>query len=632
MSGEEDKPTENGAMRAIRTVTPGVIRRSFALKFGLVLLVMAVSIAGIGLAATDKISSETADNVETEYRSVAEAETSIIEGWLRQNQLSTQYISRIPALRQDNSLQTRQALTDEQYELGDGAHALHLVNRTGDGTIQIVSSTAEIESGTALGDGPRAWVGQRLGGSTNLADSEVLINETYSAEGTQVVGFLSPVANADGKFLLVEMKVSNVANQLQGQERAEGGFTQVVSSDTERVVLAEDADSVGTAYADGDAALEPITSANGLREQTSEAGVIASMPANSVLDSPYAVGYAPVDGTDWVVLTHAPRSSVFGFVQTISNWGLFATIAAVLLIGVTGTALGYSTSRAIDRLTGKTEQMRDGDLNVNLATPRVDNIGRLYAGFASMRDSLQEQISEAERAREQAEVSRAEALELSNHLQSRAEEYSKVMQACAAGNLTQRMERDDENESMDRIASEFNEMIEELEKTTGQLKSYVDEVEEAGTEVEQSATTVRKASEEVAESIQKIAVDADDQKERLQTISEMMDDIARELEQSSGAETGATIDAQLNRIESVAGELNEIAQLSEETQSETDNVSAAAEEQAAELTQVSERANDLQRYAQPLRDILGRFETEAEHEFVFSVGPTGDAEVSNQDD
>jgi hypothetical protein len=50
------------------------------------------------------------------------------------------------------------------------------------------------------------------------------------------------------------------------------------------------------------------------------------------------------------------------------------------------------------------------------------------------------------------------------------------------------------------------------------------------------------------------------------------------------------------------------------------------------LTQVSERANDLQRSAQPLRDILERFEREAEHEFDFSVGPTGDANVSNQDD
>jgi methyl-accepting chemotaxis protein len=272
--------------------------------------------------------------------------------------------------------------------------------------------------------------------------------------------------------------------------------------------------------------------------------------------------------------------------------------------------------------------MREGDLDVTLATPRVDNIGRLYDGFAAMRDSLKDQINEAEKARKEAEVSRAEAMALSDHLQSQAEEYSQVMQEVAAGDLTQRMTEDGENESMDRIAAEFNEMIEELEKTTGQLKSHVDEVEEAGSEVEQSATTVREASEEVADSIQKVAVDADDQKQRLQAVSETMDGIATELAASSDG----AVDAQLDRLDAVANEISELSHYSKETQSETDNVSAAAEEQAAELDQVSERANDLQRYAQPLRGILDRFETEAEHEFVFSVGPTGGADTTQRND
>jgi uncharacterized phage infection (PIP) family protein YhgE len=104
-----------------------------------------------------------------------------------------------------------------------------------------------------------------------------------------------------------------------------------------------------------------------------------------------------------------------------------------------------------------------------------------------------------------------------------------------------------------------------------------------------------------------------------------MDGIATELENFAEQHPDTEIGAQLDSIQDIASEINEIADLSEETQSETDNVSAAAEEQAAELNEVSERANDLQRYAQPLRDILGRFETEAEHEFVFSVGPTGSA-------
>ncbi|MFC6973560.1 hypothetical protein ACFQL1_01000 [Halomicroarcula sp. GCM10025709] len=55
---------------------------------------------------------------------------------------------------------------------------------------------------------------------------------------------------------------------------------------------------------------------------------------------------------------------------------------------------------------------------------------------------------------------------------------------------------------------------------------------------------------------------------------------------------------------------------------ESETVAGAAEEQAAELNEVSSRAEQLKRYAQPLGDILGRFETEAEHEFVFSGGPS----------
>jgi hypothetical protein len=55
---------------------------------------------------------------------------------------------------------------------------------------------------------------------------------------------------------------------------------------------------------------------------------------------------------------------------------------------------------------------------------------------------------------------------------------------------------------------------------------------------------------------------------------------------------------------------------------ESETVAGAAEEQAAELNEVSSRAEKPKRYAQPLGDILNRFETEAEHEFVFSGGPS----------
>jgi len=55
---------------------------------------------------------------------------------------------------------------------------------------------------------------------------------------------------------------------------------------------------------------------------------------------------------------------------------------------------------------------------------------------------------------------------------------------------------------------------------------------------------------------------------------------------------------------------------------ESEAVAGAAEEQAAELNEVTSRTKQLKRYARPLGDILERFETDAEHEFVFSGGPS----------
>ncbi|MEF8785866.1 MAG: methyl-accepting chemotaxis protein [Haloarculaceae archaeon] len=631
MSGGADDADPNPVVKLLQTVTPTPIRRSFAIKFGLALLVMAVSIGSIGMVATDRIAAETQQNVETEYRTIAEQEADVINKWIQRNRQTTAILSTKEQWDRSDARSLELALERERSSFDGEAFHLHIVDY--DGEKPIVKASTTLENGTSLGDTDRAWLVGKSAGIKSTTENEVFIEETYSAGSESVIGFVSPINAANDRYLLVEFSTASIQKSLQGQDRAEGGFTQIVDTDSNTVLLDETSEDTLSVYADDKTTREPIRRSKALQDdQNRSAGVITSMDANDqVIDEEYTVAYAPIQGTSWTVVTHAPRSSVFGFVQTISNWGLFATIAAVLLIGITGTVLGYSTSTAIDHLTRKTEQMREGTLDVSVSTSRIDNIGRLYDGFAEMRDALKEQIEEAERAQKEAEVSRAEALEMTNYLQERAEENSKVMQQCAAGDLTQRMSQDGENESMDRIASEFNNMIEELEKTTGQLKSYVDEVEEAGAEVEQSAITVRKASEQVADSIQKIAADAEDQKERLQHSSEMIDEAASELEEFADRHPDVNIDDQLSLVETIAGELNEIAQLSETTQSETDTVSAAAEEQAAELNEVGERANDLQRYAQPLRDILNGFETESEHEFVFSVGPT-DAPAQRRED
>ena len=646
---ESDDTADSGpnpVVKLLQVITPGFIRRSFAIKFGLVLIIMALSIGVIGLAATQALADQTEENAESEFQGVASQQADIIDQWLQSNSQQVRLLSTNEIWTAEESVDLEIALEQQRNGLAGDVAELHVIDDEPD-LGPTVAASSDLESGFQFDEGNRQWVQSQALELQSLGLDEVFVSDTYELGDERVISFVSPTTGVDNRYLMFEVSVFDIQQSLRGANPDRDiGFTQVVNtggyqgddSVTNNVMIDArgEAGKLLDTYATSESTLRPLSLANELRspDASEDAGVIARMDADSeVLDEEYTVGYSPVvNKNGWVVVTHGPRSEVFGLVDALSSWGLIITGLAVLLIGIAGSTLGYSTSSSIDRLTRKTDEMREGDLNVDLSTTRVDNIGRLYDGFEDMRNALKNQIEEAEQsraeaesARKEAEVARAEAEELATYLQEKAGEYSEIMQQVGAGDLTKRMTKDGEEASMDQIAEEFNDMIGELEKTTGQLKSYVDEVEEAGAEVEQSAGTVREASEQVADSIQKISDDAYDQKERLQTISETMDEMASQIEEIAAEHDSVEMDDSLGQIQETASELGEIAELSQGTMAEAESVAGAAEEQAAELNEVSERAHDLQRYAQPLRDILERFETEAEHEFVFSVGPTGGA-------
>jgi methyl-accepting chemotaxis protein len=630
-----DVEGNTGDHSLLQTITPDFIRESFALKFALVLLILGVSIGIIGLAATDQVKQETQKNVLDESERVASQEGELVEQWVQNRELSTRLVSSNSQWAANDGFS--RLLQIEQGQLQGDIAQMHLLN--GSGTSDYIEPESTITDSTGfdsemtVAEANRNWITKESFNST----SEVKMSTVYRVDGEPVVGFVSPIETSSfTRYLLVEVKLNGIADSLQGAERADGGFTEVVNS-SGTVMIAEPSDgsagvgdSVLESYSNGNAD-EPIVAANSLRGSTQAVGVNDDMsPTPQVMDERYVVGYAPVADTDWIVLTHAPHSAVFGFVQDVQRWGLIATLVEILLIAGVGATLGYSTSRAIGRLTNKAEEMRQGNLDVEVTSTRIDDIGQLYRAFGDMSESLKNQINEAQRSRKEAEVSRAEAMEMNNYLEEKAEEFSDAMSATAAGDLTQRMDTDGENDSMDRIASEFNEMIEELEKTTGQLTSFADEVAESGEVVLSSAESVRKASEQVAESIQKISDDAYDQEERLQDVSEDLDRLVESLEGIDEDNADVDLSEPLSQFRAVATAIQEAADTSEQMMAESENVAGAAEEQAAELNEVSSRAEKLKRYARPLGDILNRFETEAEHEFVFSGGPS--QSTSDEDD
>lgn len=631
----------------LRTVTPARVRNSYMTKLtvGFVIVILLGIVAGGVLTVQTGDILEKQTNEQLEGSATTQAE--LLGQWVQRMEEQTRLLSRARVLDRHHldPGSVNHFLTDEVEtgRLPDESVGLHVV-RAPDG--RVLASATEDEVGTNIED-----TGLDLDAMAFDSADDAFVSDPFRHEHMDkpVVAVVSPVpqtnpeSSADddhqhdegfsfegdghGHYLVMFVDLEKRVDSIP---RSSGGFTMVVDGNG-TVVMSHMKDTMLTSHIQGASGVQSPAVEQGLSGTTGASQMNMEMGTEA---RSFLAGFAPVENAEpnWVVVTHIPTSQAFALRNTISMNLIGLIILGILGFGGIWAVIRLDISR-LETLTSKAAQLRDGNLDVEVPElEREDEIGELYGTFEGMRGALRGQIDEAKSARKEAEVARARAERMSEHLEARAEEYSTVMQHCAAGDLTQRMERDGENEAMDQIATEFNAMIEELEKTTGQLKNYVDEVEEAGSEVEQSAATVREASEQVADSTQTIATDAEKQQERLDDVATTMTEVAEQL-QSVADHTGEDADLDLDRIQSVSEELDEIAALSEQTKSETDNVSAAAQEQAAELNEVSQRAEDLQRYATPLREILEQFETEAHHEFVFSIGPTGSpARVDSEDD
>ncbi|WP_167768469.1 PDC sensor domain-containing protein [Haloarcula amylovorans] len=605
--------SNDGLMGVVRTITPSFIRRSFALKFFIALLCIGLLVGAVGAVGTQQITGEFEQQVRNEHATTAKQEASSLADWNKQNQLFVETMARSQPVRGANVSEIQSAFDSElrarQFSDDDQPN-LHYVDV---GTGVVTASTKSKYRGETTG-----ILNQTVRDVLDTGSSTV-VTDAYTDTPTlgspqPRIAYVTPAENDDNGVVVYTVPLDIRTGELSGT----GNSISMVVDGSNRVVFHQ---------MDNKLLLKPYGEDNDAPAAARESGpakpgALRAGPAQGALNASasmagkeYVVGYAQVLNTDWVVLVHTNLDVAYGTVRSVADRGLIATALGVAAIGAIGAVLGRNTASSLNRLTRKTEQMQEGDLDVEIHSERIDTVGRLYAGFGAMRDSLQEHLAEVERERKRAEVARDEVIETNAYLQSKAAEYSEVMEQAAAGDLTQRMEADGQHDAMDAIGEDFNEMIEELEKTTGQLKSFAGKVEESGTVVGTSAASVKDAAEQVAESIQMISDDAHTQREELQQATETVDAAVAALDDGDVA-------AARDRLGAVAGTLNDVADATENTMSESENVAGAAEEQAAELNEVSARADELVRYVGPLYDVLDRFETESEHQFVFTGGPS----------
>ncbi|MFC7140810.1 HAMP domain-containing protein [Halosimplex aquaticum] len=593
------RSSETGS--GIARLIPAAIRERFVYKFFLSVLVVMVLTAGIGAVFFGTTTATLTDRTEGQLESTAQLQAEGLDRWVDGLTHQTRLISQAPPFRGGNRSTIDYHLLQEQRQFRDDILDVHYVHSY---SREVLVSTNDSVEGTNLSEAGVPWAGERaetVGQVTNVASTVYVASEPYEspASGERVLAFVSAPPENTEHLVVVEANLSACGRSFD--QPSESAYTTVHGPDG-----------------------QPICG-DGVDSAAAPSGALAANSSGVTAAGEELLGYAEVAGTGWTVLTHEPKSAAFSLRNDIAT--SMATLVAVPLValGLVGAVIGRRAGRELDDLTETASAMRDGDLDVEIRSDRADEFGQLTRGFAEMRDALDEQIAETERARKEAEVARAEAVETNEYLRETAERYSEVLAACARGDLTRRMDADGENDAMDQIAADFNEMIRELELTTGQLKTFAEEVSKGGEDVHTSAETVKDASEQVAESIQKISDDAYEQKERLTAIAQEIEAVADELEALDAERDDLEFAEALSHIRAVSDLVEEAAGAGETVMEESETVAGAAEEQAAELAEVSARALELKRTAQYLGEGISHFETDAEHEFVFQTGDAVDA-------
>ncbi len=576
-------------MDVLRRLVPSAIRRRYAVKFGIVLLILGLGVGLVGFVATAGITGEVEERVESDQTSIASQEAQNLQMWNEQNEHTIGVIAWSDAVESDDPETIEAQLLNWQEHLDADTSAISYVD-TDEGTV-LASTDSDVrgESTDSI-EGVPADAYEEATDDVPWVSSPYTVERELGDDNVAVMSYVLSVPGEDDRAIIYTAELEAYANQLADDEHV----TTMVLDGDDNVMLdnagyGDDHETLGLAYGgDIDTIVQPARTDGAGTYQIDGSALSFDTTAYAFDDDAYVVSSAGVLGTDWVVVTHEPESQAYGFVNTVNDWGYIATLIGVLMIGLVGAVLGRNMAVSIDRLTHKTNKMEEGDLDVDLESKRIDNIGRLYDGLDSMRVALREQIQEAETARREAEHERERVEEINTHLEEKAGEYCSVMGDAADGDLTARADADSDNEMMAQIGEDFNQMLDEIEQTVAELNRFATDVATSSEQVTASSEEVRSASQQVTGSIQQISDGAEQQNQSLQSVDQEM----------SGLST---------TTEEIAASSNEVADIAERTVNTGADGQEAAHEAIAAMEEIETEAggavDEIRRLEQEVQQI-----------------------------
>ncbi|MFC7072669.1 methyl-accepting chemotaxis protein [Halovenus rubra] len=563
----------------ISTITPAFIRKNLTGKL-LTILLLGTLVSGLSVFVLyGQIDDGLTKQVDSQVESDTTLYAELYDDWLQE------HWSTMSTKSSDGGL-----LTSDRQELNSWLDEL-----TRDLSEEVDSTyVVDKESGEIIGSSVRRNYGINLyehGLSKEAVRSGIFISEPIMLPNKdEKITFLG-YEGLRNKFVIAGVPTNTT---LVPSQTFNGSTTVLRTVDGQRI-LGPSSDGSQEAVAD----FEPDTS---ITQMTHGGGKIRGTRtlSHSATGGFSQQEYIPEQTLGTVVVHSVPEDKALALGEDISNDILLAFgLTFVLLIGTALVSM-RSVTTAIDDLSGRTQQISEGDFDVDVSSGRDDEIGVLYRSVGAMRDALSERIEEAqaaieetetaredaEQAQNEAEQARREAEAVSKQLEKQAEEYSDVLAEFADGNLTVRMDTETDNAALARIATSFNEMAGDLEETIVHIREFAADVSESSDQISASAGEIKQTSDDVSRSMQETAEDADRQDEDIQRASQRVIDQSASIEEVAASTDEATTQSQ------------RAAKLSADGQEYADNTTS-------EMATIEQRTEEMVREVENLDDEVG---------------------------
>ncbi|WP_411965430.1 methyl-accepting chemotaxis protein [Haloferax sp. YSMS24] len=584
---------------ALGRLVPDVIRRRYAAKFAVVLLAIALVMVAAGAFIHFDTKSLVETQTQEEIRGIAESQAKSVADWTAAKESSVAFLAEALGERPltTSAADHERWLEQKLIELPGDVRSLHYVDADAG---FVVASTTDGMTGKSLDSLDAPWAGRadEFGTAGSAATSA-----PYDTGGEPVVAFVAPVSETGG-FVVLTASIEARSHEFTSPFAT--GDVKVVSSD-------------GTILLDNrkSSLLEQYTALDGSGVAAIDEG-LAGHSGYDVVSArtgmergEYAMAYAPITGTDWVLTYHVPADRAFALQSQVTRNVALLLAFAVGALFLVGATMGRGTARSLAVVARSADEIAAGEVDADVpSTTRIDEVGRLYDSFAAVQSYLTTVAGQAEALADKefddpvldesvpgsfgAAMGRThDDLEaLISELESKAEAFSSVMASAADGDLTNRMSEDADNEAMNEMARSYNEMADALEATIAEVASFAETVAAASEEVTASAQEIERASRQVSESSQAMADGAHEQQERIhQTTSET-------------SNLSATIEEVASSASELEGTATHTLEASEDGRSAATNAIDTIEQVESQTEQTAERIEELEADMEEIGDIV----------------------------